>query len=293
MKRYRLRPALFGAAVALVTLTAACGDSNAPTTGLSDEQTTALALAVRDEVESSASGLSVAGNVDPLARAASAPSGALVTPCAAPSSTTDSDGDGIPDDASYVFTAANCTFTGYRGGTLTLSGGLEITDPTPHAAGFAYTATLTGITATFDASGQASDYTAIRSGLRSLDGTPTALTLTDSASVQRTTGLGTAAIVRNWTVGFAPATPAAINHTLPSGNFAVNGTMKWKRGAENYAITVTTKDSLQYDATCTGTPQKIKAGELRAAATYNGKDGYLRVVWSACDRDPAFVFVGS
>jgi hypothetical protein len=50
--------------------------------------------------------------------------------------------------------------------------------------------------------------------------------------------------------------------------------------------------SLRYDAACTGTPQKIRAGEPRAAATYNGKDGYLRVAGSACHEEPAFVFAG-
>jgi hypothetical protein len=292
MTPHRLRPALYGAAVALATLAAACGDSSSPSTGLTDEQTSSLALTLRDEVESSASAVSVAGNVDPLARVGTAPN-ALVTPCATPSSTTDSDGDGIPDDAQYIFTAGNCTFTGYRGGTLTLSGGLEIQDPTPNAAGFAYVATSSGITATFDAPGQASDYTAIRSGVRALDGTPALLTLTDSASVQRTTGLGTAAIVRKWSLGFVPATPAQINHPIPSGAFTVDGTMSWKRGGETFAITVTTKDSLRYDATCTNTPQKIKAGEVRAAANYNNKNGYIRIVWSACGQDPQFVFQGS
>ena len=49
--------------------------------------------------------------------------------CVTPSTPADSDGDGVPDDAIYLFTAPPCRFTGWRGGTLDIVGQLRVQDP--------------------------------------------------------------------------------------------------------------------------------------------------------------------
>jgi hypothetical protein len=53
---------------------------------------------------------------------------------------------------------------------------------------------------------------------------------------------------------------------------------------------VTTPTPLQYDASCTDTVQRIKAGELHAAGTFDDMQGFVRVRWTKCGDEPSFSF---
>jgi hypothetical protein len=64
----------------------------------------------------------------------------------------------------------------------------------------------------------------------------------------------------------------------------------WLRGTEHLELTITTPTPLQYDAGCTDTVQRIKAGELHAAGTFEGDEGFVRVRWTECGRGPQFSF---
>jgi hypothetical protein len=213
--------------------------------------------------------------------------------CVPPSSAVDSDGDGIPDDATYIFTAPPCRFTGYRGGTLDLVGELRIEDPTTDAAGFGYKSTLVAVRATFTPPGDNPNaYSVTRNGTRTLTGSVAGLQLTADLQVVRTfTGLADAAVDERWTVQFAPETPLQINQPLPNGTLDVAGTFAWTRGTETIELTVTTPTPLHYDATCTEDARRIDAGEMRAAGTLEGKPGYVRIRWTACGKDPDVEFV--
>ena len=79
-----------------------------------------------------------------------------------------------------------------------------------------------------------------------------------------------AAIDEQWTVNYTPATPLQINGPLPSGTLDIAGTMNWTRGTEDFALAVTTPTPLHYNAGCTDTVQRIDAGELHAAGTFEG-----------------------
>src|SRR5213593_2463433 len=79
---------------------AACGDSNSNTVsgGPPSEQVGAIGGSTRDEVEASLNSLTLSTTIEPLgAEAASGVGSVGRPPCATPSSSTDSDGDGIPD----------------------------------------------------------------------------------------------------------------------------------------------------------------------------------------------------
>ncbi|HVQ48069.1 MAG TPA: hypothetical protein VMS62_14670, partial [Gemmatimonadales bacterium] len=96
-------------------MTAACSDSlstgNAVLpNGAADD----IGATARDEVEAAVSALTLPSSVDPLGTA-QAPT-AYSPGCVTPSTPADSDGDGVPDDAIYLFTAPPCRFTGWRGG---------------------------------------------------------------------------------------------------------------------------------------------------------------------------------
>jgi hypothetical protein len=66
----------------------------------------------------------------------------IVRGCATVDDLTDTDHDGAPDRATFTYTLPACRFTGYRGGTLDVTGTIVLSDPTPAAADFGYQATL-------------------------------------------------------------------------------------------------------------------------------------------------------
>ena len=272
-------------AALLLAALSGCADSASNSSDPHPELTGSVGAVTRDEADAALNALTLATLLTPIG-AGTAPA------CVTPSSTTDADGDGIPDDATWLFTAPPCRFS-YRGGTLDVVGGLRIQDPAPTAAGFGYAATLTALRASFTSGGDnPATYSVTRNGTRSLSGTVSSLQLTADLQVIRTfTGLPDAAIDESWTVQFTGDSPLQINQPLPSGTLDVSGTLGWTRGAESIDLTVTTPTPLHYNAGCTANTRRIDAGELHAAGTFEGAPGYVRVSWTACGKDPEVRFV--
>ena len=283
MRRSQLLPLHLLALLGLATAPTACGDSTDPDDAPGASQD--IGEMTRDEVEAGLDALTVPGTVAPLGTGGAG--------CATASSTANADGDGTPDDASFTFPAPPGRFTGIRGATLDVVGQVRVEDPAPDAAGFGYEATVTALR--FTLTGDDADdpsYTVTRNGFRTLTGTTAGLTLVTDLQVVRTfPGQPDGAIDQQLTVGFAPETPLAINQPLPSGTLDISGTLGWTRGAETVDLTVTTPDPLHYDSGCSDTPQRIDDGELRAAGTFEGSPGYVRLRWSECGRDPEVDFV--
>ena len=103
-------------------------------------------------------------------------------------------------------------------------------------------------------------------------------------------GHSDAAIDKQWSLNFTPATPLQINAPLPSGALDIAGTVDWSRDTDHYVLTITTPTPLQYDASCTDTVQRIRAGALHAAGTFGEMEGVVRVNWRACGEEPRFSF---
>ena len=276
-------------------LASACSDSILSGDGPADELTTDVGETMRDEVEVGLNSLTLGSSLDPVGTAQAPEAASLLSvPCVSPSTATDSDGDGVPDDATYLFTAPPCEFTGWRGGTLDIVGSLRIQDPTPTNAGFGYEATLTGLRSRFTSPDAKVIYDVTRNGTRTVSGSVSGLLLTADLQVVRTfAGHPDAAIDKQWSINFTPATPLQINALLPSGTLDIAGTADWTRGTEHFALTITTPTPLQYDATCTSTVQRIRAGQLNAAGTFGEMDGIVRVTWRECGTEPQFSFESS
>ena len=274
---------------------AACGDSNSNTVagGPPSEQVGAIGGTTRDEVEASLNSLTLSTTIEPLgAEAASGVGSVGRPPCATPSSSTDSDGDGIPDDANYLFTAPPCRFTGFRGSTLDIVGQIRIQDPTPTQAGFDFLATLTSLRFTYTPTSGAAVYSVTRNGTRTLTGSVSGLQLVTDLQVARTfPGQSDAAVDEKWTVTFTPENPLAINQPPPSGTLDVAGTLNWTRGTENLALTVSTPTPVHYNAGCTGDSRRIDGGEVRVNGTFGEVTGDVRIRWSQCGRDPEVRFI--
>jgi hypothetical protein len=270
-----------------------CNGEISTGSGPADELTGDLGASLRDEVEAGLGALTLGSTLDPIGttQAAGQAASLVAAPCVSPSSATDSDGDGVPDDATYVFTAPPCRFTGWRGGTLDIVGQLRIQDPAPTSAGFGYEATVTGLRSRFTSADSKVIYDVTRNGTRSLSGSTAGLLLTPDLQVIRTfAGHPDAAIDKQWVVNYTPAAPLQINEPLPSGALDIAGTADWTRGTEHLALVVTTPTPLQYDASCTDTVQRIKAGELHAAGTFGDMEGFVRVRWTGCGEEPRFSF---
>ena len=283
------------AVLACAYTVAACGDSsdNTISGGPSSEQTGAVGGTTRDEVEASLNSLALATSIEPLGAEASSGVGSVgQPPCATPSSTDDSDGDGIPDDASYLFTAPPCEFAGFRGSTLDMVGQIRIQDPNPTAAGFDFLATLSALRFTYTPASGAAVYSVTRNGTRTLTGSANELQLATDLQVVRTfTGQSDASVEQNWTVTFTPETPLVINQPLTSGNLDVEGTLNWTRGTETFDLTVTTETPVHYNVGCSGDSRRIDAGEVRANGTFGEVDGYVRIRWTECGKDPEVRFI--
>jgi hypothetical protein len=290
----RFRGPLAGLAACTVFL-AACGDSNDNSVpgGPSNEQVGAVGGTTRDEVEASLNSLTLTTTIQPLGAEASNGVGSVgQPPCATPSSSTDSDGDGIPDDATYLFTAPPCRFTGFRGSTLDIVGQIRIQDPTLTDAGFDFLATLTALRFTYTPTSGSAIYSVTRNGTRALTGSVSALQLATDLQVARTfPGQSDAAVDQQWTVSFTPESPLALNQPLPSGTLDVEGTLNWTRGTESLDLTVTTETPVHYNAGCSGDPRRIDAGEVRANGTFGDVTGYVRIRWSECGKDPEVRFI--
>jgi hypothetical protein len=291
--RWARTPGLLFVLTALFT--SACEDSL--TTGNSALPNGAAAdvgVTVRDEVEASLSALTLSGSLDPLGTAP-APT-AFTLPCVTPSTSADSDGDGVPDDAVYIFTAPPCRFIGWRGGTLDIVGQLRIRDPMPlpGGAGFGYEGILTGLRTRFTTGENNVIYDVTRNGTRVLSGSISQLVLASDLQVIRTfAGKPDAAVDKQWTLTYTPERPLQINTPIPSGSLDFAGNIVWDRGTEHFVLTVTTPTPLHYNEGCTDTVQRIDAGEMHLDGDFDGTEGTLVVRWRGCGDEPDFGFSSS
>ena len=277
---------------------AACSGTttpNATSGGPTTSQMTEIGLASSDELDASLSAMTVTDELSPIGFAAMAPmaSGPVslgsdhIPACATinPDPPTDTDGDGIPDDATITF---NCSHTLRNGGSFSHTGDFRIQDTNPDNA-FDMNQTLTNIVWSYTDPSGALSFTATRNGTRSRSGTANGASLSeDMTIVRQRPGRPDATIHRAGTVTFTPAegSTLAMHMPLPSGTFTVDGTQSWQRGDESFTFTVSTVTPLAYNAGCTLTHQRIEAGQLRFDATVNGHTGYLLLTWTSCGMPP-------
>jgi hypothetical protein len=284
-------------AAALTALTiGACRGSTDSSSPFADSKLTGdIGATARDEVEAAVNALTLPSTLNPVgtAQAAAGTTAFSSPPCVTPSTITDSDGDGVPDEAVYIFTAPPCSFSGWRGGTFDIVGQLQIRDPAPSGAGFGYEATLTKLRTRFTSADKKVITDVERNGTRVLSGSISSLVLSADLQIGRNfAGKPDAFVDQQWSLTFAPATSLQINAPIPSGQLDIAGTFNWSRGTEeNFVLTVTTPTPLHYNADCTDTVQRIDSGELNALGTIEAMNGFVRVRWSGCGKEPSYSFV--
>ena len=282
----------------LVLGLAACGGTTNPSGGtlLGVAETTDIGAAAADEVDQAVGSLSGDGAAFGIFAGQSAASlhvAADMAPgagCATVDNTTDTDADGAPDNATFTFALPACSFTGFRGGTLEITGTVAVSDPTASVADFNFLATLTDFQFKVTNPSATFTFTAKRNGTRSLSGDATGVTLTNNITVVRSAPYrADASVIHNLTLSFTPAQGASLvlGQPLPNGTFTKSGTLIWMRGLLSHTFTVTTVTPLVWDASCT-TDRKIASGEIHWTLP---DGGYIKTVWTGCGVEPTRTFV--
>ena len=271
----------------------ACDSSN-PSGGtvLSVTETNDIADAAADEVDQAVGSITSEGAAFSVASRQSATAFFLIPGggCATVDNTTDTDADGAPDNATFTFALPACTFTGFRGGTLEVTGTINISDPTPNGADLNYLATLADFQFNLISPFAAGTFTATRNGTRTLSGNAAAVSLSNNIILVRSApNRADATISHNLLLNFTPTAGGvlALGQPLPNGTFTQSGTFTWSRGSTTRTFAVTTVDPLVWDASCT-TDRKIVAGEIHATLA---DGGYIKTVWTGCGEDPTRSFV--
>lgn len=200
--------------------------------------------------------------------------------CATVSSTDDSDGDHVRDNATYTYALPACTFEGWHGGVVELTGSITVSDPDP-APSFAFQVGYDDFRWAFTSPDAGRTWSAVRNGLRTLTATAAQLTLSNQVSVARTFPVrGEATVAHNTQLVFTPdaGTALQVGEPLPSGYVTKAGQVTFSRHGTTRTFQVQTVTPLRFDAACTSAP-RITAGEVHYALA---SGGYAKVTWTGC-----------
>lgn len=266
----------------------ACSDSSGPSTvplsasnaaeiGSAVASTTNLALAgIAPSVPNfgtgfplfSASGRAVGGGMT-FASPDSVPN------CPAASNLTDTDGDGVPDNATWTFTAADCTQTDIEGNSSVVTGSIVLSDPGLTAG---YDLHLSNLTGQYFQNGDASPTLQLSmNGNWSLRGTSDAIAADQNYTFVLTVQNQRVSLANDLAVAFNVANGSQISWgvPLPNGTISIDGAWRVSSSRETHSLALVTSTPLSYDETCGG----VVAGVIDA----HGTGGTVRTTWTACD----------
>jgi hypothetical protein len=249
----------------------ACSDSSSPSS--TEALNAAQAAALGDGVAADVSEMIDASDFDPatgmsLLRGAAvqgAPSGCTID--ISPTAPVNSDGDAVPDSVRFDYT--DCSFT--RGAmTHTLSGMIDVLDPTPMTTDSAVRMVFTDFLRSLFNSVTNKTLSALMNGERLIVLTSDSVTHTVTAFqtdfILPSGATGTH--VKDWAAKFYPDVAGSIvlGSPLPAGLLSVNGTSDWVRDEKTWNVATFTNVPLHYDPTCTALPP-FDAGKLTHTVT--------------------------
>ncbi|HXI21680.1 MAG TPA: hypothetical protein VNH46_11365 [Gemmatimonadales bacterium] len=207
---------------------------------------------------------------------------------------TDTDGDGIPDNATFTFTAGNCSDTDPNtGATTTVTGSIHIQDTDNATTIWGFALTASSFTISITAPTQQGTQTAAVS----MNGTYSADVQSGQASSTQALRLaaalnGTQVFGSSWTwsIAFTPTSgtldPAS---QFPAGAFTFSGAYAWAgnyAGANgNWVFSMSTVSPLQYDGSCSDATWPFAAGSVQGAITARSSVGFT-VDFQGCGQQP-------
>jgi hypothetical protein len=208
------------------------------------------------------------------------------------SSTTDTDGDGIPDDNLVTFTAANCAFsdTTETGEplTFTVTGTVRIQDTDGASTLFGYQVGIAAFTVTVaDTIGSTPDISVSVSG--SFDANVQTALANASQNLRTSLRLNGTKVFgdhADWAVGYTPTAGGIdINaETLPPGEFTLNGSYNWNGDYGNangdWSFSLQTTAPMVYDG-CDDDQWVFESGQLKGAISARQTVGFT-VDYAGC-----------
>ena len=298
----------------LGTFVAGCAsDSTAPSShALSDADATRIGAQLSRDLAASMSVLAAGGNARAIASTRGAAthvaaafsrvssesqSNTDLTPsCPMLDNTIDSDGDGVPDDATATFALPEC-----RGitanDTTDITGAIHITDPVasppPDPAAFGFTAVLSNFTVHFGAADPGASFIETRNGSEGLLFAPAGLQQAHHMSIVRQDSGGTTVVTEHLQAAFAPVQGSVLvpGRALPNGELVATGESSWQHGGTAAEMEIATAVPLAYDASCaSGAPTPFRAGEVHARAASADGQALVRIVFTNCQA-PAITLV--
>ncbi len=280
---------LVAGAAAVTLVLAACNSSEAPTSMLTQSDAQSMGQALTAEVSALNEGTTYSSSSSMPVSAAStlsldlapASTTAGCTPAKSPASPTNSDGDPVPDSVRYDF--AGCVISRPTE-TITLSGLIDILDPTPTATDHAVKSVYTDFSRSYTELISGKTVTIVENGSRTVSGSTSVLQRAETGfRTDYTLADGsTATHLKTWSSTFTADVPGTIRpDSLPSGTWDVTGTSTWTKGTSSYSLAVTTNPQLHYNATCSVAP-KFDAGTLTAVVTRNAQTTTVTIQYTAC-----------
>ena len=278
------------ALVAVLALTACGSSGGSNTAGFND-----IGEDFAEDIGAAMDEFTFADATSPKASAASVSSQALPACIITnPNPPTDSDGDGMPNQATLTYT--NCTRIGGAGNVWTMNGSRIFSDPdgssaTNTTAGFDMQIVSPGFVFEKRTPGGVLLKKMTRNGNRAprLNAGTIRLQHSLTTLIERPSGL-LATNVNNLLMIFTPAAGQAIafNQPLPNGTVTITGSFSHTRGATNYNVNVSTPSALQHGAACAS--QRFVGGQLRLVFSGTGPVGTLDISFNACGTAPTLVF---
>src|SRR5439155_1119009 len=153
--------------------------------------------------------------------------------------------------------------------TVTLSGSIDIVDPTPTTPDRAFRTRSNAFTRTVTSSATGTTRSVVENGVRSVVGSADQIQLLDTTQTDYTYGSGaTASHARKWLATFAADQAGSIQmgSRLPSGKWTISGSSTFTSGTDSYSLSVTTSDPLHYNTSCSVEP-RFDSGTLTAVVT--------------------------
>ncbi|MEP6473602.1 MAG: hypothetical protein ABJC74_07755 [Gemmatimonadota bacterium] len=204
------------------------------------------------------------------------------------SDTADTDADGIFNDNTLTFTAANCSYVNGFGVAVTVTGSVRIRE-----AGTLYGFQVDFNALKYNLVGTVGSGTLTISGNYSASVTGQGATIAENLQAHTAAGTGPGATgSTNWILTFTPALEIPANATrLPAGDFSISGTASYSRQGHTWAITLITAQPLTYDGECQSDPP-FGAGLLEGQITTARTHGFS-VQYTGCGAAPTYLALGA
>ena len=272
------------AALALTAFFASCNQATPIGSAPSQAETQAVSDAISSELIASSSSLTLESGLQTLSMS-DAVSAQARRACVTvnPDPVVDTDGDFVPDNATYTF---DCSLTRPLF-TYSTTGTLQVSDPSSDAGTWGFNSTA-NLTSTRTNSQNGNVLTEVRTGTRSPRKTGDSITQSHNITVNRTLAGEPKSVITNlWNLNFTATTPGSIQMgaALPAGTLSAAGNYTFARDGVTRTWTISTVSPLQYDPACDN-ELKTVGGTLRATLSGVGGSGFFEIVFGACGVAP-------